>query len=179
MATKIPLRLQILMNLTDLLKTITPANGYQNDLSDFVDANGNTQSRVFRGRNSYGSNDPLPMLSILENPHTDASEQNGPRYSAMNSGPWPLLIQGFVEDDKQNPTDPAHILLADVQMCLGQYIQNAYGNWELFGVGGAVNSFKIGTGVVRPGDEISAYANFWLQLTLDIVENYASPFPST
>ena len=89
------------------------------------------------------------------------------------------MIQGFADDDRENPTDPAHILLADVKKLLGVEKRNE--NWDnpeegIFGLGGIVDTMYIGTGVVRPADEISAKAYFWLTITLGIVEDLADPY---
>ena len=184
MTSQVPIRLAVQRGLTDLLKTITPANGYQSDLSDYDDApSGTTKSRVFRGRNIFGFTDPMPMVAILQNPHTEPNQQLDGRYSGQNVGPKEFLIQGFVEDDPDNPTDPAEYLLADVQKCLalhkrsqsGPMVQQAY-----FGVtgtpGNGITDFHIGTGVVRPVDDVTPYANFWLLLTIEIAEDMANPF---
>lgn len=177
--TAIPLRLRIQQGLTDVLKGVTPAHGYQHDLSDFIDKNGETRTRVFRGRNIFGSSDPIPMISILESPHAEPSMQDFPPGAGVNVGPWDLLIQGFVEDDPVNPTDNAHLLMADVKLALIRERQAAYGgnpSPNIFGTGRAVRDIKIGTGVVRPPDDVSAYACFWLTLTLTIGENLLDPF---
>ncbi|ARB05715.1 minor tail protein [Synechococcus virus S-ESS1] len=58
-----PLRLEILVRMCELLRTITPGNGY---VTDFSGAEGTEDNRVFRGRAIFGEGDPLPMLSVLE-----------------------------------------------------------------------------------------------------------------
>jgi len=174
MSMLIPIKLATLMGLTALLQGITPAAGYQHDLSDYVDTNGDTRPRVFRGRNVFGMDDPLPMLSILEEPRPEWGF--APEFSGLGAGPWPLFVQGFVQDDPTNPTDPAHYLMADVKKCLALHLKAALGSGNIFGVGRAVRSYKIATGVVRPPDDVSAMANFFLPLTLEFFEDMTSPF---
>jgi hypothetical protein len=189
MTAPVPTRLKTLIALTDLLKTITPDNGYQTDLSDFVDANSKTQSRVFRGRALFGEDDPLPMLAILENPHADLAGVVSPRGGAVTESSWELLIQAFVEDDLDNPTDPAHIIMADVKQCLATErmkiqrqgrdpLRNTSGirNNDLLGMGGVVTDIKLAPGVVRPPDQTSAKAMFWLQVALVMAEDISKPF---
>jgi hypothetical protein len=145
---------------------ITVANGYKTTLTD----------SVFRGRALFGEGDPIPMVSILEVPiPVDQQSVSG----SESKGDWELMIQGFANEDRENPTDPAHIMLADVKMLLGLEKKNE--NWDnpeegIFGLGGIVDKLYIGTGVVRPADEISAKAYFWLTVTLGIVEDLADPY---
>ncbi len=187
MTIQIPTRLRTLMNLTDLIKTVTTENGFQHDLADFDD-NGVSRSRVFRGRVLFGADDPLPMVAILENPHANLDAAESPRGSQVQGLPWDLLIQGFVEDDKENPTDPAHLLMADVKLVLvreraklqrqGTAPITAAGrtNPNLLGMNGVVDDIQIGGGVVRPPDETSAKAMFWLPVALQMVEDLSNPF---
>lgn len=162
-----PYRLRVQKAISAVLKEITPANGYQHDLSN----------AVFRGRNIFGESDPLPMVSILEAPiQPDAPRL--PDGGATQNGPWELVIQGFVDDDKRNPTDPAHRLLADVKKRLAQECK-AYvpgGGYKTFGMEGKLGKLTIGTGVVRPPDEISSKAYFWLTINLQLFEAMDDPY---
>lgn len=170
-----PLRLRILEAITDALKEITPDNGYKHDLSE----------SVFRGRTWYGEDDPLPLVSILEDPlpiNQDMAGQGARGDGTESKGGWTLLVQGFVEDDKVNPTDPAHHLMADVKKRLAiarkrTSSAHAHNRYNLFGMGGAVESLSIGAGVVRPPDyDVSSKAYFWLTITLTLVEDLEDPF---
>lgn len=167
MATE-PLRLRILKAMTDALKEISTANGYHTDVNQ----------QVYRGRVIFGENDPLPLLSILEVP-IPLDQTPPPADSKFSSGGWEIMVQGFVTDDPENPTDPAHFFMADVKKRLVMEKRKALamrGEEGIFGLGNFVTGMRIGSGVVRPPDEISAVAYFWLTITLDMVEDLADPY---
>jgi len=169
MANEYPFRLRVLRGLTACLQTITVANGYRHDLAD----------SVRRGRIVYGDDDPIPLVSILEAPLPDAPSAT-PAAGGTWKGPWELMIQGWVDDDKENPTDPAHFLLADVKKALALERQKAIrpgsGN-NLLGMGGRVTDLIIGACVVRPAEEhVNELANFLLSVTLQIAENMNDPY---
>lgn len=157
-------RLKVLKKLTAAFEEITVANGYQNDLA----------GKVFRGRLFYGDDDPIPMISILEHPEP-ADQADAPR-SGPHRGPTrlELIVQGFVEDDWENPTDPAYGLLADVQKRLIEESRKEEDS-EIFGES-QVTSLEIGAGRVRPPDEISGKAYFWLTVVISIAEDLSNPF---
>lgn len=164
----VPLRLRVLMAMTDCLKQITVANGYHVDVGE----------NWFRGRVIFGENDPMPMGCILEVP-IPLDQVPPPVDSVNSSGQWELMIQGFIADDENNPTDPAHYFMADVKKRLVQEKRRA-NDFEpgqgIFGMGNHVTGLRIGPGVVRPPDEISATAYFWLTITLDMVEDLSDPY---
>jgi len=160
-----PFKLRVMHALTDALKQITPANGYKHDLS----------ASVFRGRKLFGEDDPIPMVSILEAELPVATSAPG-RDSGLQKGSWPLLIQGFTHDDHVNPTDPAYLLMADVQQRLAGLRRPARGS-AILDMQGRVTEIKIGQGIVRPPDNgESDKAYFWLTLTLDLAENLETPY---
>ena len=163
-----PIRLQVLKNMTAMLEEITVANGYVNEMV----------GRVFRGRGVYGDETPLPALSILEAP-IPLDQLPSAKDNTAQTGPWELVVQGWVKDDRANPTDPAHVLLADVKKRFA--LERRKADWDkpedgIFGLGRSVTSMYIGAGVVRPPEEISAKAYFWLTITLDIAEDMAEPY---
>lgn len=179
MPDALPFRLRVLRAITDMLKTITPANGYVSDLSDFVNDDGATIARVYRGRTRFGFGDPRPMVSVLEHPR--ALEQlHGTEGSTSRTGGWDLLIQGFVQDDPDHPTDPGHILVADVIKAFAAEMEKTD---NLFGFGNlkpCVSKIEIGGQVVRPEDEdLSDIAYFFLTVTLTLVEDLKNPFAQT
>jgi len=178
-----PFRLRVLKALAETVKKVAPTHvrggdglPFENDLTDYVDAAGVQRPRVFRGRDLFGPSDPLPLVSILEHPR--AAEQlmsSGANTTA--TGEWELLIQGFVEDDPEHPTDPAHVLAAEVISVIAAERHNRY---SLFGLGNrepCVTDIRIGAPVVRPADDtISTTAFFALSVTLTLVEDLAAPF---
>lgn len=163
-----PTRLRIQKAMQAALEEVNPDEGYEHDL----------RGRVFRGRNRFGHADPIPMVSILEAP-IPLDQLTSPEDSSYHSGGWELVVQGFVEDDKQNPTDPAHRLMAEVKKRLA--VERRKAAWDrpeqgIFGLGQIVTKLYMGTGVVRPPDEVSEKAYFWLTVTLDIAEDLADPY---
>ncbi len=163
-----PVRLEVLIRMSEALKEITIANGYRND----IDAN------VYRGRGVYGDETPLPALSILEAP-IPLDQLPSAKDNSDLAGQWELVVQGWVKDDRLNPTDPAQVLLADVKRRLA--LEKRKADWDIpedgiFGLGRIVTAMYIGPGVVRPPEEISAKAYFWLTITLDIAEDMAEPY---
>lgn len=173
------LRLRMLRNLTTWLEgtdaaTFGVLDAAGSTLTDFTD-------RVKRGRIMFGDKDPLPMLSILEVP-IPLDQIVPPPDSSYSSGAWELLIQGFAVDDSDHPTDPAHVLMAAVKKRLAQakiqtkaYRESGIGDFKVFGMK-QITGMAIGAGVVRPPDEVSSKAYFWLNLTLDVAEDLADPF---
>ena len=134
----------------------------------------NMVGRVQRGRLIFGEKDPIPMISILEVP-IPLDQIVPPIDSSYSSGTWELLIQGFAKDDVDFPTDPAHILMAAAKKRLAEE-KRKNRDYNILGMGNHVTGMRIGAGVVRPPDEVSAKAYFWLNLSLDIVEDLFDPF---
>lgn len=180
----VPFKTRVLTALTDAMREITPANGYTSDLSDFNDTDGAPMRRCYRGRAFFGENDPLPMVAVLERPDPADELADPPVESTTGAYEWNLIVQGFVEDDKDDPTDDVYVLLADIRFRLGQERARKDDDGRLpnpLGFGGKrkrnrVEEISFGSGVVRPADEVSAKAYFWLGVTLKIIEDPLSPF---
>lgn len=170
-----PFRLRVQKALADALREITPDNGYKHDLSGADDSDDN---KLFRGRAIFGDDDPVPMVSILEEPiapETDLEPADGDG----SSGAYNLMVQGFADDDKRHPTDPAHRLMADVKKRLAKVREESKAEDRVFQFGAkapTVVGITFGGGVVRPPDEISAKAYFWLRVTLNLVEDHENPY---
>lgn len=167
-----PQRLRILKAFTAGLGEINGApGGYHYDLTPTAEV----PQRVFRGRVIFGASDPLPMISILEavlpGEQTPGAPENPNRL-----GPWDLMIQGFVDDDFDNPTDPAQFLLADTVRRLALEKKKSYRQGGVFGFPNTILRLDIGVGVVRPPDEISAKAYFWLPISLEMSEDLTDPY---
>ena len=177
-----PFDLRVGMAITAALKEITPDAGYFNDLSDFVAGDGITTARVYRGREWFGDNDPIPMVSILEEPKPADETSGQPDQAQAGEYDWGLLIQGFVDDDPQNPTDPAYRLKCDVRrrlMAERKRVIPGTRQPDILGFGASRNritKITVPLGIVRPADDLSAKAYFWLPVRLRIVEHSDDPF---
>ena len=159
-------RLTVLKKLTAHLKTITPQNGYDFDLSN----------SVFRGRASYGEDNPLPLVSILESTRPDNGSFAGEEQSERKEN-WSLLIQGWVHDDVENPTDPAYALMDAVERHLFRLIAESSINGaaiypDEYLLGRSIGGITILPGVVRPPmEQVSSKAFFYLPVRVTLVRN--------
>ena len=171
MSQLVPFRLKFLQGLTTVLQGITPANGFSHDLSN----------ATFRGRLTFGDSDPIPMVSVIEPPLMPPNAPT-PLGASDRKESWDLIVQGFADDDVDNPTDPAHFLLAEVKMALAAEVQKLQGvptaaNAVIFGISRRkLISFETEIGFVRPSDDISAKAYFWLPLHIVVMESWLNPY---
>lgn len=160
-------RLSVLKALTDHLAAIAAGDGYNYTLA----------GAVFRGRGRFGDSDPETMLSILENPRPDYGQYAGDK--TTRSEQWPLLIQGWCPDDKDNPSDPVYGLLDDVEKRLAQIIAHDPRSGQplfpaAFMLGGLITDLSIAPGVVRPPtDGVSSRAFFYLPLRVGLAYDLA------
>lgn len=167
-------QLDILKRLGAHLAGITPANGYDFDMT----------GRVFRGRPIYGDDDPLPMISILELLQADADLQVAGLNNLNRLETWILLIQGFVEGQPDNPTDDAYQLKAAIEHRLSLCIAtDSYGDPKVpaaYMLGlykNGITGMQIGPGIVSPPREgISAYSFCYLPLGIDLTIDLSNPF---
>lgn len=172
-------KLRTLKALSDHLRAeVRPDNGYTYDLSD-------RPERVVRGRLLIDPADPVPQVSILDNLDPDRFPKlagGDDRMNAPNAREgWVLLIQGWVDDDKLNPTDPAFNLLADVRKALAKILQGDEPNTgrtahPAYMLGYLIEGMTMEPGVCRPPDGISNRAYFWMRVTLQFVEDQNDPY---
>ncbi|WP_191569207.1 hypothetical protein [Paracoccus yeei] len=171
-----PFRLRVMKAVCERLKTITPANGYEADLSNFTDEAGRPAERVFRGRDLFGTNDPKPLLAVLEDPSVPESN-NAPMNSPNATNDFKIMIQGFVQDDKFHPLDPAYRLSAEVVKCLAGARD---GRFSVLGFGSrapCIMKMTIGQPIHRPGsDEYSDTGYFLIRVTLTLAEILDDPY---
>lgn len=181
-----PFRLKVLKQMTLSFEQNVQGSEFNYSLS----------GRVFRGINKFGTEVEVPFLSILE-PPVAADELPTPDASGHFRGNWNLLLQGFLENDRKNPTDPGYYMLCDVKKRLGmertRLVEGAANDGDRFrnpfGMGkhrdgiatdrksNYIEGISFGLGVVRPPDEtVSDTAYFWLPVTLKIVEDTLNPF---
>ena len=173
MTYQIPFRLKVLRAVSNTLKGITVANGYQFDL--------NTTGAVVRGRMTIGDDEPEVMLSILEPPAAVDQRRGAPDRSARETD-WDLLIQGWAKDpldtSEFEPCDMAYILAADVQKALAKVRESARGPGKptLFGFERVMN-LTTTPAVVRPAENTTSdFGMFYIILTLRIAEDTSAPF---
>ena len=131
----------------------------------------------------YDEEDPLPMVSILESPNPDRFPNRAGDQDAadpVQKDRWTLLIQGWTVDDKDNPTDPAYELMADVKKALAMlnavtrdHGTPVHANYLL---GRTVSGVEYEPGTVRPPEDQSSKAFFWMRVILKFVENVNDPF---
>ena len=170
----IPTRLLILRRLTALLEEIV----YQDELGNDV----SLQGKVFRGRILLGEESKPPLLAILEaarpDPHTGYVGDENDTHHDM----WPILVQGIIEDDIENPTDPAYFMAAAVEAQLSKIIAvDANTGHPSFpqhkDLGGLITALEIMPPVVRPPeDKVSAKAFFFLPIRMGIAISSDQPY---
>lgn len=167
---KVPLRLAILYRLADALEEIEFAT-YRKDGSKIADLT--LAENVFRGRVQFGEDDPLPLLSILEVPLQPEGQFAGSSGTDVNSD-WELVVQGFIRDDPRDPTDPGHWFMAAVKKRLGE-LRRERDDAGIMGFK-MIDDLTFNSGVVRPPDDTSAVAHFWLTVYVDFVEDVSDPY---
>jgi hypothetical protein len=169
-------RLAVLKALTTHLETeVAIANGYQYDLA----------GHVFRGRLYFAAEESVPQISIIEalNPDRDprrAGHDDGVQPPQHNEN-WVLLVQGWDKDDKLNPTDPAHGLMADVKKALAKLVtgpnpMTGLGGHAAYRLGGLINGLELEPGTVRPPEEISSRAFFYIRVIVNLADKIADPY---
>lgn len=134
------------------------------------------EGAVFRGRNGVEESDPLPMLSILEDPTRMQTPLQGEAARARIVR-LPLVIEGYVDDDPANPTDPASYLLQSVIDRLGELkeMRRVHDGRpyqpNLLGLGSTVRRIDVGTGSVLPPIAfVSHKAFFQLQIEIEFAD---------
>lgn len=167
MTNTAPFRLRVLQALQASLQEINPSNGSQFDLS----------SAVYVGRDKFGDDDPVPLVCILESAEEEPSVPSASE-NPNRLGPWPLLIQGFLDTEAgDQPLAPAYHLAAQVEQRLAREKMRCGRESNALGMNGAVDRIYYSKSVVRPADgEVSDKAYFWLRVTLHIAENLLDPY---
>ena len=171
----IPKQLAVLNRIVEMLEEL-PLTG--SDTETF-------KGRVYIGRTVFGKETDLPAFSILESTRPDLAPVTAGENKIDQSTLWTLLLQGFVKDDKKNPTVPAYWLKAQAEQRLSAIIAKRAQSPHpvspedyLIPLDGVklITGLAIGPGVVRPPDEISPNAYFYLPLVVNLVINVANPF---
>lgn len=158
-------RLLLLKSLCNYLLTeITTANGYNFDLA-----------AAYRGKKNFGKEVKLPAIVVLENFNPDRlPETIGGVVGTKHKYDQIYLINGWAEGgDVEQEEDLAHLLMGDVKQALGKLLvpRNQSGFFD-----GLANTLSIEPGVVRPPDEQSEKAYFWMRIRLEVVEKVGDPY---
>ena len=161
-------RLLLLKSLCNYLLTeITTANGYNFDLA-----------AAYRGKKNFGKEVKLPAIVVLENFNPDRlPETIGGVVGTKHKYDQIYLLNGWVDDTNLPPGeqegDAAHRLMGDVKQALGKLLvpRNQSGFFD-----GLANTLSIEPGVVRPPDEQSEKAYFWMRIRLEVVEKVGDPY---
>ena len=158
-------RLLLLKSLCNYLLTeITTANGYNFDLA-----------AAYRGKKNFGKEIKLPAVAVLENFNPDRlPETIGGVVGTKHKYDQIYLINGWAEGgDVEQEEDSAHLLMGDVKQALGKLLvpRNQSGFFD-----GLANTLSIEPGVVRPPDEQSEKAYFWMRIRLEVVEKVGDPY---
>jgi hypothetical protein len=161
-ADTVSYRLEILKKLTTLLQDVSFT---YNDIAYDIGA------KVYRGRRVYGGESELPLISLLEAPRNDAGIF-GAENKSRRAEKWSLLIQGWVDDDKKNPTDPAYAFMQVVEDRLFRVVEEPGGvptYPDDYLLGRTISGMTIYPGVVSPPlEQVSSKAFFYLPVDLQI-----------
>lgn len=176
MANTYPFRLEVLRRLTAVIESIGAPGPYQSYYETDM------TNRVFRGRAMFGESDPIPMIAIVE-PPVPVEQIPTPDGSDASTGVWELMVQGFVVDDPVNPTDPAQVLSSAVRRRLafermkiqGPRKMNQVGILNFGDIANTIEDMFIGEPKVRPSDDISTKAYFWLPVSFKLAEDLSDP----
>lgn len=161
-------QLTILKRMTVHLQGITPANGYDYDLS----------AAVFRGVTRFGADQPLPFISILESLRPDPRPMEAGTEKLLRDEGWELLIQGWVDENRELPTDALYQLKAAVEKRLAEIATPGNAVYRLGGR--LITGLRIGPGVVRAATPQPGGAEaFYLPLLVHYAINLADPFALT
>lgn len=168
-------QLDLLIRLTTHFEGITPANGYDFDMT----------KKVFRGRRVFGADDPDPAISIVEHLSADISVDVAGENRISRAETWVLLVQGWLRIIDAHPTDEAYNLKASVEHRLARLIQTngrgepLYPDEYFLGLNRqGVTGLTIGPGVVsapvRP--DASTRAFFYLPVGVGWAADVSDPF---
>lgn len=177
-------QLQVIRRLVALIEGVNPtAEDPAWALCGLDPQNYDTDLRgsVLIGRTIVGSEQPVPFVSILEDPNPGAGVAAG-QEGRVKRQPFRLLVQGFAADDRKNPTVPAYRLMGQVLGQLNRAIDEKDESGKPlypddFYLGGLVSSLVIGQGVVRPPEEkVSPTAFFYIPLVVNLATDTRNPY---
>lgn len=160
-----PKQLRILRKLSALLEA---TSGYEG-------------IKCWRGKSVLTAKDTKDTLSLLEAPRPivgSPGDENG----VQRSETWTLLLQGWPEDDHDEPSGPAYWMKAACEQQLSLVIAELPNGVKrtdnVYMLGGDISSLTIGQGVVRPASEegASRLAMFYIPLIIGLQTDVRNPF---
>lgn len=139
--------------------------------------------KVFRGRTTFGDEVMDPFLALIEKPKQLLGDVAG-EDKVIRHDHWDLLIQGFAQDDKKHPLDPAYEMLAAVEVRMARLLQQktsgggpVFPDEHLLGLKGIVTSIEFTIPIVRPPDnDVSDTAYFYMPVSIGLKTDMAVPF---
>lgn len=176
-------KLKLMKLLSAHLEGINPTETFLNPDTGAQEAYPiDLRDKVFRGRNTFGDEVKEPFLCVLEAPRQIDPNSTGSALLTQKEE-WVLLVQGFAQDNKTNPTDPAYELLAFVQERLSRITQETPSGGRggkfpsVFRLGGLAVSVGFQIPIVRPGnDDVSGTAYFYMPVSIGTVTDLSKPF---
>jgi hypothetical protein len=161
----------ILKRLTELLEGVTPANGYDFDLT----------GKVFRGKLVFGAQESTPFVSIVEFPRPDTAPIEGGTEKLRRLEEWELQVQGWTKTTQANPTDELYGLKGAIEHRLALIMAvNELGNptsIENYRLGRVIDRARIGPGVVRAATpQVAGTEALYLPLIIHYTYNVADPW---
>jgi hypothetical protein len=150
-----------------LLSEITTANGYDFDLQ-----------AAYRNKRRFGKEMKLPSVALLENFNPDREPETiGGMNETKQQYEQIYLVNGWADDSEEDSLehgDAAQNLLGDVKKALGKLLTRDAERDGYFGK--LAIELRIEPGVVRPPDEQSSKAYFWMRIKMKIVEKVGDPY---
>lgn len=151
-------RLRILKAVTDQIETVTVANGYQHELA----------GKAYRGRVAYGEESSDTWVGVFELRPEEVIRAG----ESVQKDKWYIGVQGVVPSNDVHPTDPAHNLMADVKMAIGQVTYTTpIDRNENYMFGGLIVDLELDGGMTFVPRENAGMAVFALRLTLTVVDD--------
>lgn len=168
-----------------LEQEISVANGYKFNLA----------GRVFRGRAYFSDADPETTVGVVENLQPDRAParagNNDQHGAAKTSEQWVLLFNGQTKEDPRAPSDNAYELMADVKKALAKLVRDETNDLALtidmgagdtpkaYYLGALINGLECEPGTVRPPEQPTEKAFFWMRVILKFTERVNDPYSYT
>lgn len=179
-------QLTILQALTAHLETLSIEVAVEDpDTGDVTVIGKSLLGQVFRGRTLFGAEEHGPFLSILEGRRPDQAPDTVGYDRLTRNEDWHLLVQGFFDDDPDNPLDNLYRLKALVEERLAQVVSVNPDTGtprypEVYLLGGLILDMQIGPGVVAAATPTTGGTEaFYLPVLVNFAMNVADPFSVT